>query len=179
MRPPSWLSTDLAFIAVVFPELISPLLLTLSLLFIFVDTSPWTTPLLWMAMLWPANVVLPLLVTPPSTIIWPSLVILEACVELTTPLTFTPRPVLVPFMVIELAYIPPIAETSKPTLLESPIFCVSNVLASIVFLPVRVSIVLAHTPAFTFVASVKICSELAFLALRPFPLIEIRPCSTR
>ena len=54
--------------------------------------------------------------------ILPSLVILDACVELTTPLTFTPRPVLVPFMVIEFAYIPPIAETSNPILLESPIF---------------------------------------------------------
>ena len=54
-----------------------------------------------------------------------------------------------------------------------------NVLASMVFLPVRVSIVLAHTPAFTFVASVKICRALASLALRPFPLIEIRPRSTR
>ena len=40
MRPPSWLSTDLAFMSVVFPELIRPLLFTVSWLFTVVDTSP-------------------------------------------------------------------------------------------------------------------------------------------
>ena len=86
---------------------------------------------------------------------------------------------LVPFRVIEFAYIPPIAETSKPILLELLIFCVSNVLASILFLPVRASIEFAQTPAFTFAASVKICNELASLALRPFLLIATIPRSTR
>ena len=82
-------------------------------------------------------------------------------------------------MVIELAYIPPIADTSRPICLEEPNVLDSKDLASIIFLPVRVSTALAHTPAFTCAASVKICKELDSFALRPFPLIAIEPCSTR
>ena len=52
-------------------------------------------------------------------------------------------------MVIELAYIPPIADTSRPICLEAPKALDSKDLASIKFLPVRVSTALAHTPAFT------------------------------
>ena len=43
----------------------------------------------------------------------------------------------------------------------------------------RASIEFAQIPAFTLAASVKICNELASLALRPFLLIATIPRSTR